>query len=164
VFITWKLTAPVCKARKIICSDKNLWLFIGLFQRGISQSGTALCPWAQMENGRSKATKLAQELGCSIQTSWEMVDCLRHRPAKMIVQKVAVFQVSIAYNSERYPCGLHSEHARCSCRRLPKLQRKLMPFFFRVDKKIAGFSKTNYMIFFLILLPCNVITIFIKTN
>jgi len=49
-----------------------------------------------MENGRAKATKLAQELGCNIQTSREMVDCLRHRPAKMIVQKVAVFQVSIA--------------------------------------------------------------------
>jgi len=60
----------------------------GLFQRGISQSGTALCPWTQMENGRGKATKLAQELGCNIQTSREMVDCLRHRPAKLIIQKV----------------------------------------------------------------------------
>jgi len=63
----------------------------GLFQRGISQSGTALCPWTQMENGRSKATKLAQELGCNIQTSRELIDCLRHRPAKMIVQTVAIF-------------------------------------------------------------------------
>ncbi|PNF28712.1 Venom carboxylesterase-6 [Cryptotermes secundus] len=64
----------------------------GLFQRGISQSGTALNPWAQMENGRGKATKLAQQLGCSIQTSREMVDCLRHRPASMIAQQVATFQ------------------------------------------------------------------------
>lgn len=94
MFITWKLTAPVCNVTKNICSDKNLHLFIGLFQRGISQSGTALCPWTQMENGRGKATKLAQELGCNIQTSREMVDCLRHRPAKLIIQKVV--QVSIA--------------------------------------------------------------------
>lgn len=64
----------------------------GLFQRGISQSGTALCPWTQMENGRGKATKLAQELGCNTQTSRELVDCLRHRPAKIIVQKVAIFE------------------------------------------------------------------------
>ncbi|GFG40741.1 hypothetical protein Cfor_06019 [Coptotermes formosanus] len=64
----------------------------GLFQRGISQSGTALCPWTQMENGRGKATKLAQELGCNTQTSRELVDCLRHRPAKMIVEKVTIFE------------------------------------------------------------------------
>jgi hypothetical protein len=48
-----------------------------------------------MEDGRAKATKLAQELGCNIQTSRELVDCLRHRPAKIIVQKVTIFQVSI---------------------------------------------------------------------
>ncbi|KDR15440.1 Esterase FE4 [Zootermopsis nevadensis] len=64
----------------------------GLFQRGISQSGSALCPWTQMENGRIKAMKLAQELGCNTQTSRELLDCLRHRPASMIVQQVATFQ------------------------------------------------------------------------
>jgi hypothetical protein len=47
-----------------------------------------------MENGRGKAMKLAQELGCNTHTSREMVDCLRHRPANMIVQKVAIFEVS----------------------------------------------------------------------
>jgi hypothetical protein len=47
-----------------------------------------------MENGRGKATKLAQELGCNTQTSREMVDCLRHRPASMIAQQVATFQVN----------------------------------------------------------------------
>lgn len=47
-----------------------------------------------MKNGRGKATKLAQELGCSTQTSREMVDCLRHRPASMIAQQVATFQVN----------------------------------------------------------------------
>jgi hypothetical protein len=48
-----------------------------------------------MENGREKAMKLAQELGCNTQTSRELVDCLRHRPASMIVQQVANFQVSL---------------------------------------------------------------------
>jgi Carboxylesterase. len=71
-----------------------------------------------MENGRDKAAKLAQELGCNIQTSRELTDCLRHRPAKMIVEKLAVFAVSIASNSEKYKCGLHGQHAKCSCRGL----------------------------------------------
>ncbi|XP_069694919.1 venom carboxylesterase-6-like [Periplaneta americana] len=64
----------------------------GLFQRGISQSGSALCPWTQMKNGREKAVRLAQALGCGTQTSRELVDCLRHRPASMIVQQVPTFQ------------------------------------------------------------------------
>jgi hypothetical protein len=49
-----------------------------------------------MENGRVKAMKLAQELGCNTQTSRELVDCLRHRPARMIVQQVATFQVKLS--------------------------------------------------------------------
>lgn len=64
----------------------------GLFQRGIAMSGSVLCPWAQMEQGRTKASILAQTLGCNIQTSREIVDCLRHRPASMIVQQVPTFQ------------------------------------------------------------------------
>jgi hypothetical protein len=47
-----------------------------------------------MENGRGKAAQLAQQLGCSTQTSREMVDCLRHRPASLIAQQVPTFQVN----------------------------------------------------------------------
>jgi hypothetical protein len=64
-----------------------------------------------MENGRGKATKLAQELGCSTQTSREMVDCLRHRPASMIVQQVGTFQVNPAEddrNTSFLWCGFSS--------------------------------------------------------
>jgi hypothetical protein len=49
-----------------------------------------------MENGRVKAMNLAQELGCNTQTSRELVDCLRHRPASMIVQQATIFQVNLS--------------------------------------------------------------------
>ncbi|KAJ9595640.1 hypothetical protein L9F63_013170, partial [Diploptera punctata] len=64
----------------------------GLFQRGIAMSGSSLCPWAQMENGRAKADVLAQSLGCNSYSSRDMIDCLRQRPAAMIVQQVPMFQ------------------------------------------------------------------------
>lgn len=57
-------------------------------------SGSALCPWAQMEKGREKAEALGHSLGCNTQTSRELIDCLRHRPARMIVQQVPTFYVS----------------------------------------------------------------------
>jgi carboxylesterase type B len=66
----------------------------GLFKRGYSQSGSTLCPWAQMERGRDKAIMLAQALGCNTQDSQELVECLSNRPARQIVQQVENFQVS----------------------------------------------------------------------
>ncbi|PSN36676.1 Venom carboxylesterase-6 [Blattella germanica] len=81
----------------------------GLFQRGIAMSGSAFCNWAFMENGRAKAAALAQSLGCYTQTSRELVDCLRHRPAGLIVQQVPNFH---GWKDEPYsPFGPTAEGA-----------------------------------------------------
>ncbi|XP_025830539.1 venom carboxylesterase-6-like [Agrilus planipennis] len=57
----------------------------GLFNRGISQSGTALNPWVLVENSREKAEVLASHLGCSFISSEEILECLRQRSARQIV-------------------------------------------------------------------------------
>nr|CAD7404517.1 unnamed protein product [Timema cristinae] len=59
----------------------------GLFHRGISQSGTALCSWTLAPNGSSKhqAQKLATLLNCPSAPSKALVDCLRKREAKDII-------------------------------------------------------------------------------
>ncbi|PSN36678.1 hypothetical protein C0J52_16276 [Blattella germanica] len=64
----------------------------GLFHRGYSQSGTALCPWTQMEGALAKTKKLAAALGCTTETTKAMVHCLRKRPAYKIVQQVKYFK------------------------------------------------------------------------
>lgn len=67
----------------------------GLFNRGFSMSGTALNPWVLAENSLQKAKQLASSLGCNMVTTREMIDCLRYRPARQIVQNVQQFFVSI---------------------------------------------------------------------
>uniref|UniRef100_A0A1B6D1F0 Carboxylesterase type B domain-containing protein n=1 Tax=Clastoptera arizonana TaxID=38151 RepID=A0A1B6D1F0_9HEMI len=59
----------------------------GLFTRGISFSGTALCPWALMENGREKAFQIGTNLGCNTLDSTLLLNCLRNRPAHQILQQ-----------------------------------------------------------------------------
>jgi bile salt-stimulated lipase len=63
----------------------------GLFHRGISQSGTALCPWVLMENPLDKTKRIASKLGCPSGETSEMVDCLRQKPAEEIVSCVKEF-------------------------------------------------------------------------
>ena len=68
----------------------------GLFQRGISQSGSALCSWALAPNGTSthQARKLAEFLDCPQQPSAAMVACLRTKKAKEIIATDKLFMVS----------------------------------------------------------------------
>lgn len=71
----------------------------GLFHRGISQSGTALNHWVLMEAPLEKTRKLADHVGCATtNTVGEMVECLKTRPARQIVQSVKEFQVFVAKN------------------------------------------------------------------
>ncbi|XP_046405772.1 venom carboxylesterase-6-like [Ischnura elegans] len=66
----------------------------GLFQRGISVSGTALCPWALVDKPREKAMKLAAITGCpTTSDSSAILKCLRQRPATDIVSAMSHFQV-----------------------------------------------------------------------
>ncbi|KAJ9595641.1 hypothetical protein L9F63_013171, partial [Diploptera punctata] len=60
----------------------------GLFKGGISQSGTATVPWTIMEEGQVKAKKLGALVGCNTENTKNLVDCLRDRPARQLVQQM----------------------------------------------------------------------------
>ncbi|XP_066589450.1 venom carboxylesterase-6-like [Prorops nasuta] len=66
-------------------------LSAGLFQRGISLSGTALDCWTQTENSLEKAKKLASLMGCSTINNKEMIRCLRYRPARTVSMATVEF-------------------------------------------------------------------------
>lgn len=69
----------------------------GEFQRAISFSGTALCPWALIHDVPQKTQKLAGLLGCPTRPSALLVECLRQRPAHVIVKQLKHFE-SWLYN------------------------------------------------------------------
>lgn len=68
-------------------------LSVGLFQRGVSMSGTALNCWSQTENALEKAKKLATLLGCPTNSTETLVNCLRYRPARSVIDAVDNFMV-----------------------------------------------------------------------
>ncbi|CAH1394631.1 unnamed protein product [Nezara viridula] len=57
----------------------------GLFHRAICMSGAALNPWAVAENPKEKAMMIATDLGCPVNDSQIMINCLRNRPAEHMV-------------------------------------------------------------------------------
>lgn len=65
----------------------------GLFQGGLSLSGTALDCWTQERNPLEKAKKLGALMGCPTTSTKEMVQCLRYRPGRVLVQALADYQV-----------------------------------------------------------------------
>ena len=73
-------------------------LSAGLFQNGISASGTVLNCWAQTENSLEKAKRLGVLMGCPTDSTKEMVKCLKSRPGRSIVQAVKNFMVRIYMN------------------------------------------------------------------
>uniref|UniRef100_A0A8D8TZM9 Carboxylic ester hydrolase n=1 Tax=Cacopsylla melanoneura TaxID=428564 RepID=A0A8D8TZM9_9HEMI len=73
-------------------------LSAGLFHKGHSMSGSVLLPWTQAEELRKKTEDLASLLGCPVYTSKEIIDCLRHRPAKKIVELVKTYFMPWHFN------------------------------------------------------------------
>ena len=63
----------------------------GLFQAGLSISGTAFNCWTQTENSLEKAKHLAALMGCPTVNRKEMVRCLRYRPSKPMVESTREF-------------------------------------------------------------------------
>ena len=59
----------------------------GLFSSAISQSGTALCPWAFVPSPAKVANNLGQKLNCPTKTTKELVDCMKSKPVKDIVEQ-----------------------------------------------------------------------------
>ena len=63
----------------------------GLFQSGMSFGGSALNCWAQTENWREKAMRLAELLNCPTSDARKMIECMKERPAIDIVAAQAEF-------------------------------------------------------------------------
>ncbi|XP_076182913.1 carboxylic ester hydrolase-like [Ptiloglossa arizonensis] len=63
----------------------------GLFQGGISISGTAFDCWAQTENMLEKSKHVATLMGCPTGNIKEMVRCLRYRPSRSMVETTHEF-------------------------------------------------------------------------
>lgn len=53
----------------------------GLFSKAISQSGTALSPWAINRDPKEQFKDLAHGLGCSKRSTKAMISCLKKVPA-----------------------------------------------------------------------------------
>lgn len=65
----------------------------GLFHAGISLSGTALMPWTQAKNSREKAFKLAELVNCETTNIQNMIQCLKSKPPRTLLEAQAKFMV-----------------------------------------------------------------------
>ncbi|XP_035279527.1 neuroligin-1-like isoform X4 [Anguilla anguilla] len=70
-------------------SEGNRWSNStkGLFQRAIAQSGTALSSWAVSFQPAKYARILAKKVGCDLEGSSELVECLQKRHYKELVDQ-----------------------------------------------------------------------------
>ncbi|XP_023311616.1 venom carboxylesterase-6 isoform X1 [Anoplophora glabripennis] len=64
----------------------------GLFVRGMSQSGSALAPWAIKKNALQSAKKLAVLVGCPDSPSEELKKCLKQTPAEDLLKQLKYFR------------------------------------------------------------------------
>lgn len=76
--------------------------FLGLFHRAICMSGVVLNPWAVAENLKEKTIAIANDLGCPVNDSLVMIDCMRNRPADHIISISKKFWVVIYYSWSRH--------------------------------------------------------------
>ena len=60
---------------------------LGLFQRAIAQSGTALSSWAVSFQPAKYARMLARKVGCNLQDTVELVECLQRKHYKELVDQ-----------------------------------------------------------------------------
>lgn len=56
----------------------------GLYKRAITQSGTALCPWARQERPRDRALALAKQLGCSSEKDSDVYEFFKNQPIESL--------------------------------------------------------------------------------
>lgn len=69
---------------------------IGLFNRAIAESGTALCPWAVQENPLAYAILLGEALNCTdTEDTYALINCLRQQDGNEITLKELDIMVSI---------------------------------------------------------------------
>lgn len=70
---------------------------VGLFQKAISLSGTALPPWTLPQKNTEKSIRLSALVGCPINSTRDMVKCLRKRPAHQLVHAMTNFLVNLCF-------------------------------------------------------------------
>jgi bile salt-stimulated lipase len=63
----------------------------GLFHRGFSQSGAVLNSFSLQEDALKKAQRLASAVGCPSTPTRTLVDCLKQRHHKQILEQVPLF-------------------------------------------------------------------------
>ena len=71
----------------------------GLFHRGFAQSGLALNPFSVQEHPLMRAKKLSDAVGCPTTSTRVMVDCLKQRPYRHLLDKLSLF-----FNYKFMPC------------------------------------------------------------
>jgi hypothetical protein len=81
----------------------QMFPFTGLFQRSISQSGTATCPFAVKHKGIPKAIaeQVAGWLDCPAHPSKNLISCLRKQEAYKLYSAECAIKVS---------CHIHAEY------------------------------------------------------
>jgi carboxylesterase type B len=63
-------------------------LFVGLFSKAITQSGTALCPWALVDDPEKTLLNFVTNLGCDGDLTTEsIVTCLKDKPAAELARE-----------------------------------------------------------------------------
>lgn len=67
-------------------------LFLGLFHRGFSHSGTVLNAWALQDVPVKKFQIFSEYLGCSGFSTKKVVDCLKSRPIKQVIEAQQKFK------------------------------------------------------------------------
>lgn len=65
---------------------KILFFFLGLFQRAIAHSGSALNPWVVTKCARERAFQLGEILGCKTDNDQLLIDFLRTVPARELLK------------------------------------------------------------------------------
>lgn len=73
-----------CLSFLLVCL---LFSSLGLFQRAIAQSGTALSSWAVSFQPAKYARMLARKVGCNLEDTVELVVCLQRKHYKELVDQ-----------------------------------------------------------------------------
>lgn len=74
-------------AVKAISAVYGLAFYVGLFQRAIAQSGSAISSWAVNYRPVMYTKILARKVGCSLGDTAELVDCLRRKSFRELVDQ-----------------------------------------------------------------------------
>lgn len=73
------------------------------------QSGNVFCPWAHTRSPGNQAKKFAGSLGCPVDNSTVLVDCLRRMDGKRVVKQHHVILSPVHTQDDFFPGSVESE-------------------------------------------------------